>query len=54
MQCEGCHYNRGYENKSGCMAFTERPQECWNHTTTEDGEKREKEIKNYANVLKRP
>ena len=45
-QCEGCAY-RKKGNKRSCMAFIRKPKNCWNNTTKEEFDKREKEIQFY-------
>lgn len=51
-QCEGC----AYDQTTRCRIFTQRINNCWNHTTKEEAEKREEEIKRYTtlNDPKRP
>lgn len=44
--CEGCAYAET-GRKTGCEAFIEKPEKCWNHTTQEVAKGREKQIKRY-------
>lgn len=47
-QCKGCAYNGRKMEDGGCEAFTERPEHCWNHTTTKQKAQRIAIMKEYA------
>lgn len=48
-QCEGC----AYDCVTYCKVMCERPEPCWNYTSPTEAKKREREINDYGDCMRR-